>query len=224
VDEDGILPYFSNLVQATLIESSATPFVMAHTIPFHEIQAHVALHIWPHSIKISPGKSEPYDITNDMFCNSQIISQKCPSKPSSEENEASLLVMEHHLFDRLQDSTKLQRRALYYMLHHVLEDYHFYLSSNSKGNTKPLYNRFPKNNTTEQPSLNSTSDSKENTKTSSPEVTLKQESPKSAFESDQNAVSYSDANSTPPSPKNHSNNKVLTPRLTMTKAPYAQSE
>jgi hypothetical protein len=105
--------------------------------------------------------------------------------------------MENHLFDHLQDSTKLQTRKNYEILHHVLEDHHFDLASNSKGNTKLLHNRCPENNTAEQPSPNSTSGSKKNTKPSSPEVTLEQEIPNSLFDSDQNAVSSSDTNSTP---------------------------
>jgi hypothetical protein len=76
----------------------------------------------------------------------------------------------NRLFDRLQDSTKLQTRAIYEILHHVLEDHHFYLTSNSKGNTKPRYNRRSENNTTEQHSPNSTPNSKENTEPFSPEV------------------------------------------------------
>jgi hypothetical protein len=96
---------------------------------------------------------------------------------------------------------KLQTRAIYEILHHVLEDHHFDLASNSKGNYEPLCNRCPENNTTEKPSPNCASDSKENTKPSSTEVTLEQESPNSAFDRDQNTVSSSDTNSTPPSPK-----------------------
>jgi hypothetical protein len=127
--------------------------------------------------------------------------------------------MENRLFGRLQDSIKLQTRAIYEILYHVLEDHHFDLASNLKGNTEPIYNRCPNNKTTKQPSPTSTSDSKENTKHSPPEVTLTQESPSSAFDSDQNAVSSSDTNSTPPPPlpKKHSDNKVPTPHLTMTK-------
>jgi hypothetical protein len=53
VDEDAILPYFPNLVEAAPGKFNATPFVMAHNIPFH------ALHIWPHSIKMSPDQSDP---------------------------------------------------------------------------------------------------------------------------------------------------------------------
>jgi hypothetical protein len=75
VDEDAILPYFPNLVEAVPGQFNATPFVMAHNIPFHELQACVALHILPHSIKLSPDRSDPYDISNDTFCNSQILSQ-----------------------------------------------------------------------------------------------------------------------------------------------------
>jgi hypothetical protein len=93
VDEDAILPYFPNLVEAVPSEFNATPFFMAHNIPFYELQARVALHIWPHSIKISPDKSDPYDIPNDTSCNSQILSQKCMSKPIKEDNDASLFAM-----------------------------------------------------------------------------------------------------------------------------------
>jgi hypothetical protein len=71
VDEDAIFPYFPNLMEAVHGEFNATPFVMAHNIPFHELQARVALHIWPHSIKLSPDQSDPYDSPNDTFCNSQ---------------------------------------------------------------------------------------------------------------------------------------------------------
>jgi hypothetical protein len=75
VDEDAIFPYFPNLVEAIPGEFNATPFVMAQNIPFHEVQACVALHILPHSIKISLDQSDPYDIQNHTFCNSQILSQ-----------------------------------------------------------------------------------------------------------------------------------------------------
>jgi hypothetical protein len=198
VDEDAMLPYFLNLLEAVLGDIIATLFILAHKIPFHEIQALVALHICPHSIKISPDQSDPYGIPNNMFCNYQTLSQKRPSEPSSEDNEASLLAMENCPFDHWQDSMKLQTRAIYEILHHVLEDHHFDLASNSKGNTKPLYHRCPNNNTTEQTSPNSTSASKENTKPSSPEVTLEQEIPNSTFDSDQNIVSSSDTNSNLP--------------------------
>jgi hypothetical protein len=165
VDEDAILTYLPNLVEAVPGEFNATPFLMAHNISFHKIQAHAALHIWPHSIKISPGQLDYYDIPNFIFCNSKILSQKCPSEPYSEENEASLLVMENCLFDHLQDSMTMQSRAIYEMLHHVFEDNIFELASNSKGNTELLYNRCPENNTAEKPNPNYASDSKENTKT-----------------------------------------------------------
>jgi hypothetical protein len=45
VDEEAILPSFPNIVEAAPDELNATPFVMAHNIPFHELQARVALHI-----------------------------------------------------------------------------------------------------------------------------------------------------------------------------------
>jgi hypothetical protein len=59
VDEDAILPYFPNLAEAVPGEFIATPFVMAHNIPFHELQARVALHIWPHSFKYHPVNQTP---------------------------------------------------------------------------------------------------------------------------------------------------------------------
>jgi hypothetical protein len=59
VDEDAVLPYFLNLVEAIPGEFNATLFFMAHNIPFHEPQDCVALYIWPHSIKISPDQSTP---------------------------------------------------------------------------------------------------------------------------------------------------------------------
>jgi hypothetical protein len=82
VEEDVILPYFPNLTKAIPGEFSVTPFVMAHTIPFQEIQAWVVLNIWPHSIIILPDQSDPYDIPKNMFYNSQILSQNCPSEPT----------------------------------------------------------------------------------------------------------------------------------------------
>jgi hypothetical protein len=66
VDEDEMLPYFPNLVEAVPGLFNATPFVMAPKIPIHKIQARVALHIWPRSIKISPDQSDPYDIPNSI--------------------------------------------------------------------------------------------------------------------------------------------------------------
>jgi hypothetical protein len=67
VDKDVMLPYFPNLVEAVPGHFNATPFFMAHSIPFDEIQVCVVLHvICPHSIKISPDQSDPYDIPNDM--------------------------------------------------------------------------------------------------------------------------------------------------------------
>jgi hypothetical protein len=139
VDEQAILPYTAPS------KFNATPFVMAHNITFDEIQARVALYIWPHSMKISPEQFKPYDIPNNMFCDSKIISQNCPSESSSEENEASLLAMENRLFDHLPDSTKLQTRAIYETLHCVLEGYHFELAYNLKGNAKTLCNSCPDN-------------------------------------------------------------------------------
>jgi hypothetical protein len=45
VDEDAILPYFPNILEAVPGAFNATPFFMAYNIPFHELQARVALHI-----------------------------------------------------------------------------------------------------------------------------------------------------------------------------------
>jgi hypothetical protein len=59
MDEDAILPYFPNLVEAVPGEFNATPFAMAHDILFRKIQARVALYIWPHHIKISPNQLVP---------------------------------------------------------------------------------------------------------------------------------------------------------------------
>jgi hypothetical protein len=91
MDAGSILPYFPNLMEFLPVELNMTPFVMAHNIPFHEIQARIALHIWPHSLKISPNQSNPYDIPKDMLCSSQILSQNCMSKLTKEVNDASLL-------------------------------------------------------------------------------------------------------------------------------------
>jgi hypothetical protein len=113
VDEDTILPYFPNLVEAVPGEFNATPFFMAHNILFHELQARVALHIWPHSIKLSPDQSDPYDIPNDTFCNSQILSQKFMPKPTKEDNDASFLATENRLFDHLIDAMQDQSQAMY---------------------------------------------------------------------------------------------------------------
>jgi hypothetical protein len=135
VDEDAIFPYFPNLAEAVPGEFNATPFIMTHNIPFHELQARVALHIWPHSIKISPVQSDPYDIPNDMFCNSQILSQNFMSKLTKEENDASLLAMENHLSDRLMDAMQDQSQAMY-----AFVDRHVHHFSNSCDNAQPLHN------------------------------------------------------------------------------------
>jgi hypothetical protein len=135
VDENAILPYFPNLLEAVPGEFNATPFSMAHNIPFHELKARVALHIWPHSIKISPDQSDPYDIPNDTFCNSQIISQNCMSKPTKEGNDASLLATENRLSDFLIDTMQYQSQSLYAFI-----DPHFHHLSNSCDNTQPLHN------------------------------------------------------------------------------------
>jgi hypothetical protein len=59
VDEDAILPYFPNLVEDVPGEFNATPFIMTHNIPFHELQACFALYIWSHSIKYHPINQTP---------------------------------------------------------------------------------------------------------------------------------------------------------------------
>jgi hypothetical protein len=135
VDEDAILPYFPNLVEAVPIEFNVTPFFMAQKIPSLEPQARVALHIWPHSIKISPDQSDPYDIPNDTFCNSQILSQNCMSKPTKEDNDASLLTMENRLFDRLMDAMQDQPQAM-----HAFVDHHVHHFSNYRDTAQPLHN------------------------------------------------------------------------------------
>jgi hypothetical protein len=135
VDEDAILPYFPNLVEAVPVEFNATPFVMAHNIPFHELQARVALHIWPHYIKLSPDQSDPHDVPNDTFCNSQILSQKCMSKPTKEYNDTIFLAMENRLFDRLMDAMQYQSQAMY-----AFVDRHVHHLSTSCDNAQPLHN------------------------------------------------------------------------------------
>jgi hypothetical protein len=135
VDEDAILPCFPNIVEAVPGEFNATPFFTTHTIPFHELQARVALHIWPHSIKIPPDQSDLYDIPNDTFCNSQILSQNCMSKPTKEDNDASLLAMENRLFDRLMDIMQYQSQAMY-----AFVDRHVHHFSNCCDNAQPLHN------------------------------------------------------------------------------------
>jgi hypothetical protein len=135
VDEDTILPYFPNLIEAVPGEFNAIPFIMAHKIPFHELQARVELYIWSHSIKISPNKSDPDDTPNDTFCNSQIIlSQNYMSKPTKEENDASLLAMENHQFDCLMDAMQDQYQAMY-----AFVDLHVHHFSNSCDNAQSLY-------------------------------------------------------------------------------------
>jgi hypothetical protein len=49
VDQAAILPCLPNLLEAVPEEFNITQFVMAHNILFHELQARVALNIWPHS-------------------------------------------------------------------------------------------------------------------------------------------------------------------------------
>jgi hypothetical protein len=135
VDKDAILPYFLNLVEAIPGEFKATSYVTAHKIPFHELQAFVALYIWPHSIKLPPDQSDPYDIPNSTFCNSQILSEKCMSKPTKEDNDASLLVMENCLFELFMDAMQDQSQAMY-----TFVDHHVHHLSDSCDNAQPLYN------------------------------------------------------------------------------------
>jgi hypothetical protein len=45
VDKDAILPYFLNLVEAVPGELNTTPFVMAHNIPFHGLQARCIVYL-----------------------------------------------------------------------------------------------------------------------------------------------------------------------------------
>jgi hypothetical protein len=119
VDEDAILPYFPNLMEAVPGEFNATPFFMARKILFHELQDRVALNIWPHSINILPDQSNPYDIPKDTFYNSQILSQNCMLKPTKEDNDASFLAMENYLFGRLFDAMKDQSQAMYAFMEHI---------------------------------------------------------------------------------------------------------
>jgi hypothetical protein len=135
VNEDAILPYFPNLVEAVPREFNTKPFVMARNILFHELQARVALNIFPHSIKLSPDQSDPYDIPNDTFCNSQILSQNCMSKPTKEDNDASLLVMENRVFDCLMDAMQDQSQSMY-----AFVDRHVHHFSNYCDNAQPLHN------------------------------------------------------------------------------------
>jgi hypothetical protein len=79
VDEDAILPDFPNVVEAVPGEFNATQFGMAHSIHFDELQAHVALHIWPQSIKISPDQSQTiYFVT--LKYSPKIVCQNRPRK------------------------------------------------------------------------------------------------------------------------------------------------
>jgi hypothetical protein len=103
------------------VESNATPFIMAHIIPFHELQARVALHIWPHSIKLSPDQSDPYGTPNTVSCNSHILSQNCMSKLTKEDDDASLIATENRIFDCFMDAMKYQSQAIYAFIDHILE-------------------------------------------------------------------------------------------------------
>jgi hypothetical protein len=111
VDEDAILPYFPNLVEAVPSKFNATPLSWHTTFCF--MNSKLVLHyIWPHSIKLSPDQPDSYDTPNDTFCNSQILSQNVMSKPIKEDNDASLLAMENRLFDRLLDAMQYQSQAI----------------------------------------------------------------------------------------------------------------
>jgi hypothetical protein len=165
VDEDAISPYFPNLVDDAPGEFNATPFVVKHKIPFHELQARVAFHIWPHSIKLSPDQSDPYDIPNDMLCNSQILSQNCMSKPPKEDNDASLLAMQNRLFDRLMDAMQDQSQAIY-----TFVDHHVHHLSNSCDSAQPLHNSIADCSSTppslKEPTIQDNPDGKEISSTS----------------------------------------------------------
>jgi hypothetical protein len=90
------------------------------------------------SIKLSPDQLDPYDIPNYTFCFSQKLSKKRMSKPIKEDNDASLLAMENHLFDHLMDAMQDQSQTMYVffdrhvhcIIHHL---------SNSCDNAQPLY-------------------------------------------------------------------------------------
>jgi hypothetical protein len=82
----------------------------------------------PHLIKISPDQSYPYDIPNDTFCNSQILSQK-------EDNDASLRAMENRIFECLMDAMQDQSQAMYAFIYR-----HVHQLSNSCDNAQPLHN------------------------------------------------------------------------------------
>jgi hypothetical protein len=56
-------------------------------------------------------------------------------RPTKEENNASLLAMENHLFDLLMDAMQDQSQAMY-----VFFDRHVHHFSNSCDNAQPLYN------------------------------------------------------------------------------------
>jgi hypothetical protein len=56
-------------------------------------------------------------------------------KPTTEDNDASLLAMENHLFDRLMDAMQYQSQAMY-----AFVDRHVHYLSNSCENTQPLHN------------------------------------------------------------------------------------
>jgi hypothetical protein len=57
------------------------------------------------------------------------------SKPTKEDNDASLLAMENRLFDQLMDAMKYQSQAMY-----AFVDRHVHHFSNSCDNAQPLHN------------------------------------------------------------------------------------
>jgi hypothetical protein len=87
------------------------------------------------SINLSPDQSDPCDIPNDTFYNSQILSQNCMSKPTKEDNDASLLAMENRLLHHLMDAMQDQSQAMY-----AFFDCHVHHLSNCCDNAQPLHN------------------------------------------------------------------------------------
>jgi hypothetical protein len=64
------------------------------------------------------------------------------SKLTKEDNDASLLAMENHLFYHLFDTMKHQPQAMYAFMDHGLEDHQVHHLANSCENTQPLHNSF----------------------------------------------------------------------------------
>jgi hypothetical protein len=113
--EGAILPYFPNLVEAISGEFNATPFVMDQNIPIDKILRKAAFKNLPHSIKLSSDQTDPYDITSESFCNTQILSQKYRRQELDLTTafDASLLAMENRLYDQLLTCIQDQSVGLY---------------------------------------------------------------------------------------------------------------